>query len=128
MTKKLQVFRCDKCGAIVMVFHEGSGTLRCCQEPMRLLEENTTDAAREKHVPVIEPTASGYRVKVGSVAHPMDENHYIEWVELLTDNTLYCRFLHPGEAPEAEFDVKMEGTAPSVYAREYCTLHGYWKG
>jgi len=91
---------------------------------MTRLEEGSKDAAKEKHVPVIEKTAAGYKVKVGSVPHPMEEKHYIMWIELLTEDALHCKFLKPGEAPEATFNVNAE----NVSAREYCNLHGYWKG
>lgn len=124
MAKRLQLFRCDVCGHIIMVFNEGKGTLVCCNQPMVQLEENTTDAAKEKHVPVIEKNAAGYKVKIGEVPHPMEEKHYIAWVELLAPDTLYCHFLKPGEAPEASFGAAAE----PLSAREYCTVHGYWKG
>ena len=87
MTEKLQVYKCEICGNIVEVLHEGNGELVCCGEPMKLLVENTVDAAREKHVPVIEKTASGVKVMVGSAPHPMEESHYIEWIEVIIDGT-----------------------------------------
>lgn len=124
MTKRLQVYKCGVCGNIVEVLHEGVGQLVCCNQPMRLLEENTTDAATEKHVPVIEKVEGGYKVKVGSVPHPMEEKHYIEWIQLHAGGESYRRFLNPGDAPEATFNV----TAEKVSAREYCNLHGLWKG
>ncbi len=123
MTEKLQVYKCHKCGNIVMVMHSGKGELVCCQEPMELLKENSTDAAQEKHVPVIEKLADGYKVQVGSTPHPMEEKHYIEWIELLVGDKSYIQFLHPGEAPEAIF--KAEGNG--AVARAYCNLHGFWK-
>ena len=123
MTKRMQVYKCEKCGNIVEVLHTGAGTLVCCNQPMTLLEENTTDAAQEKHVPVIEKVKGGYTVKVGSVPHPMEEKHFIEWVELIADDEIYRRFLKPGEAAEATFHV----TADTVSAREYCNLHGLWR-
>jgi len=95
----------------------------CCGEPMKRMTENTVDAAKEKHVPVIEQTAEGIKVKVGSVAHPMEEKHYIEWIEIIADGKAYRQFLNPGETPEAVFPVK----ATQVTAREYCNLHGLWK-
>jgi superoxide reductase len=119
----MQVYRCSICGNIVEVLHPAGGTLVCCNAPMVLLAENTTDASKEKHVPVIEATANGTKVKVGSVAHPMEEKHYIEWVELIADGKVYRKFLKPGEAPEAEFPVK----GGQMVAKEYCNLHGYWK-
>lgn len=123
MTKRLEIYKCEVCGNIIEVIHEGKGELVCCGQPMKLITENTVDAAKEKHVPVIEKTSDGYRVKVGSVTHPMEEKHYIEWVELIADGTAYRRFLQPGEIPEALFCIAAE----RVTAREYCNLHGLWK-
>jgi superoxide reductase len=123
MTKKLQVYKCNVCGNMVELIHEGIGTLTCCNQAMQLIEENTVDAAKEKHVPVIEKTAEGFLVKVGSVAHPMQDEHYIEWIQLLADGKAYRQFLKPGEKPEALFSIK----AKDVSAREYCNLHGLWK-
>jgi len=124
MAKKMEIYKCAICGNIVEVLHSGAGELVCCGEPMARLTENTTDAAKEKHVPVIEKIAGGYKVRVGSVAHPMEEKHYIEWIELLADGMAYRRFLNPGDAPEAVFNIG----AKSVTAREFCNLHGLWKG
>jgi superoxide reductase len=123
MAEKLEIYKCMICGNIVEVVHGGSGELVCCAKPMKLLIENTTDAAKEKHVPVIEKISGGYRVKVGSVSHPMEEKHYIEWIELLADGTAYRQFLSPGQKPEAVFRID----AVKVTAREYCNLHGLWK-
>ncbi|SMC20699.1 superoxide reductase [Desulfacinum hydrothermale DSM 13146] len=124
MAERRQVYKCEACGNIIEVLWGGEGELVCCGQPMVLLKEGVTDAAKEKHVPVVEKTADGYKVKVGSVAHPMEEKHYIQWIELIADGISYFRFLNPGDAPEAEFCVKAE----SVSAREYCNLHGLWKG
>lgn len=124
MAKKMDIYKCLACGNLVEVLHGGDGELVCCGEPMKLLKENTTDAAKEKHVPVIEKIQGGYKVKVGSVAHPMEEKHYIEWIELLADGKSYRQFLAPGQAPEAVFLVE----AASVSAREHCNIHGLWKG
>ncbi len=123
MAEKLQVYKCKVCGNIVEVLHGGDGVLVCCEEPMILMTENTTDAAKEKHVPVIEKIEGGYKIKIGSVPHPMEEKHYIEWIELLADGKAYRQFLRPGMAPEAVFYIK----ANNVNAREYCNLHGLWK-
>lgn len=123
MPKQLEVYKCELCGNIVEVMHGGDGALVCCGAPMKLMVEGTTDAAKEKHVPVLEKTANGYKVKVGAVAHPMEEKHWIQWVELVADGVSYTRFLKPGDAPEAEFCV----SGNNVYAREYCNLHGHWK-
>jgi superoxide reductase len=122
MPKQLEVYKCELCGNIVEVLHSGAAPLVCCNQNMTLMTENTVDAAQEKHVPVIEVGANSITVKVGSVAHPMQEEHYIEWVELLADGKAYRQFLKPGEAPEATFPI----TAKDVTAREYCNLHGHW--
>ena len=98
-----QIYKCEKCGNIVEVVHAGGGELVCCGEPMKLLKENTSDGAKEKHVPVIERVAGGWRVTVGAVAHPMEEKHYIEWIELLADGKVYRVNLKPGDKPEALF-------------------------
>lgn len=124
MIKKLQIYKCEVCGNMVEVIHEGEGELVCCDQPMKLMEENTTDAALEKHVPVIERTEDGIKAKVGSVPHPMTEEHHIEWIELIVDGRAYRQFLNPGDEPEAVFKVE----AQSITAREYCNLHGLWKG
>ena len=124
MAKKLQIYKCNMCGNIVEVLHGGAGELVCCGKPMELLDEKTADAATEKHVPVIEKIDGGYMVKVGSVPHPMTEEHLIEWIELLADGKAYRQFLTPGAAPEATFHI--EGN--SVSAREHCNVHGLWKG
>ena len=108
MAEKLQVYKCDACGNIVEVLHGGGGELVCCGEPMKLLVENTVDAAKEKHVPVIEKVDGGVKVKVGSVAHPMEDSHYIEWVEVIADGEAYRQFLNPGEAPEATFCIEAD--------------------
>ena len=122
-TKRLEIYKCLVCGNIVEVVHEGEGELVCCGQPMKQLVENTVDAAKEKHVPVIEKVDGGYKVTVGSVPHPMEEKHYIEWIELLADGKAYRQFLSPGDAPEATFAVE----AQDVSAREHCNLHGLWK-
>ena len=123
MTKRLQIFKCEICGNIVELLHEGSGELVCCGKPMELLEEKSEDQGNEKHVPVFEQTGKGVKVKVGAVAHPMEENHYIEWIEVIKDGLAYRIFLNPGDLPEAEFTLSSE----NIKAREYCTIHGLWK-
>ena len=123
MAQLNEVYKCNLCGNIVAVTHAGNGEMSCCGAPMKLMKEGTTDGAKEKHIPVIEKTANGYKVKVGSVAHPMEEAHWIEWIELIADGKSYRQFLKPGQAPEAEFLIK----ADKVTAREYCNLHGHWK-
>ena len=123
MTGSKQVYRCNACGNIIEVLHTGEGELVCCGQPMELLQEKTTDVGLEKHVPVIEAADSGINVKVGSVPHPMEEKHYIEWVEITADGKSCRIFLKPGEKPEAEFDMKPQ----KVTAREYCNIHGLWE-
>ena len=123
MAEPLQVYKCDVCGNIVEVLHGGKGDLVCCGQPMKHFKENTVDAAKEKHVPVVEKTADGFKVKVGSVAHPMEEKHWIEFIEVIADGKVYRQDLKPGQAPEATFCLK----ADKVTAREYCNLHGLWK-
>ncbi|MFH2219944.1 MAG: desulfoferrodoxin [Pseudomonadota bacterium] len=124
MAKRLEVYKCGICGNIVEVLHAGAGELVCCGQPMNLLVENTVDAAKEKHVPVVEKVEGGVKVKVGAVAHPMEEKHWIEWVEVVVDGKSYRQFLNPGESPEATFNVQGD----KITAREYCNLHGLWKG
>ena len=124
MTKRLQIYKCEICGNIVEVLHKGVGELVCCNQPMKLREENTVDAAQEKHVPVVKKTVDGIIVQVGSIPHPMEEKHYIEWIEIITDREIYRHFLKPGDKPETLFKIKAE----VISAREYCNLHGLWKG
>jgi superoxide reductase len=124
MTKRLQIYKCEVCGNIVEVLHERVGELVCCGQPMKLYEENTVDAAKEKHVPVIERIDGGFKVKVGSTPHPMEEKHYIEWIEVIADGKAYREFLKPADEPQATFNI----SANEVVAREYCNLHGLWRG
>jgi superoxide reductase len=123
MTQLNEIYKCEVCGNMVEVVHNSGGQLVCCGQPMKLIVENTVDAAKEKHVPVVEKTADGVLVKVGEVEHPMLENHYIEWIEVLTDRKVYRKYLKPGEKPEALFKLDEEVIA----AREYCNVHGLWK-
>jgi superoxide reductase len=124
MTKKLQIYKCDTCGNVVEVVGTGEGELVCCGHAMNNMVENTQDAAKEKHVPVLEKTDGGFVVKVGSVNHPMEDKHYIEWIELVTDKKVYRQELAPHDEPKAEFKTD----ASSLSARAYCNLHGLWKG
>jgi len=121
--QRLDVYKCEVCGNIVEVMHAGGGELVCCGQPMKQMKENTVDAAKEKHVPVIEKVTGGFKVKVGSVPHPMEQNHYIQWIEALAGDRVYRYFLKPGELPEAFFPISAE----PLTAREYCNLHGLWK-
>jgi len=122
-SRRLQVYKCGVCGSEVEVIRGGGGTLVCCNQPMNLLEENTTDAAEEKHVPVLEKVDVGYKVSVGSVPHPMNDDHLIEWIEVIGDGKIYRQSLRAGDAPEAVFALE----ARQVTARAYCNLHGLWK-
>ena len=123
MTNRLEVYKCEICGNIVEVLHAGAGELVCCGQPMKLQAEKTEDQGKEKHVPVVENIEKGLKVKVGSIPHPMEENHYIEWIEIVTDSVIERKFLKPGEVPEAEFEV----TGDISLVREYCSVHGLWK-
>lgn len=123
MAENAGIYKCEVCGNIVEVLHAGAGILVCCGQPMKLMKENTVDASKEKHVPVIEKTAEGIKVKVGSVPHPMEEKHYIEWIEIIADGKIYRQFLKPGEKPEATFQIR----AQNIMAREYCNIHGLWR-
>jgi superoxide reductase len=123
MTARLQIYKCEVCGNIVEVLHDGQGELVCCGKPMVLVAANTVDASKEKHVPVIEKTEHGIKVRVGSAPHPMEEKHYIEWIEIVAGGKAYREFLKPGAAPEAVFCTA--GTVEAVHA--YCNIHGLWK-
>ena len=123
MGKRYQIFQCEKCKSMVEIMHDSGCDPACCGQPMKGLTENTTDAAKEKHVPAIEKTPDGFRVQVGSVSHPMEAEHFIEWIEFLADDVSYMKYLKPGDKPEALFSVK----ASAVSAREFCNKHGLWK-
>lgn len=123
MTARKQIYKCPICGNIIEVLHDGEGQLVCCGQPMELLKEKTEDLGQEKHVPVIEKTPAGVKVKIGSIPHPMEETHFIEWIEITADGKTCKKFLKPGDKPEAEFATRAE----NITAREYCNLHGLWK-
>lgn len=125
MTQVGEIYKCEVCGNMVEVVHAGAGELVCCGQPMKKMAAGTTDGATEKHVPVIEKVEGGYKVKVGSVAHPMTEAHYIEWIELVCEKCgkVQRKYLKPGDAPEAFF----ASDSDNVTAREYCNLHGLWE-
>ncbi len=122
MTKRLEVYKCEICGNIVTVLHAKGGRLVCCGQPMRLQNEKTEDQGMEKHVPVVERTEKGVKVSVGSVMHPMEDNHYIEWIEVMTDNGVMRKFLKPGDTPVVEFETSDD----IIHAREYCSIHRLW--
>jgi len=123
MTKRNQIYKCNICGNIVEVLHEGAGELVCCGQPMELQEERTVDQGKEKHVPVLESKNGELKVKVGEISHPMEESHYIEWIEVQSNGKSFKKFLRPGENPEAIFLVNGE----NIQARTYCNIHGLWK-
>jgi superoxide reductase len=123
MTTRNGVYKCAICGNIVAVLTGGQGALTCCNTPMDLMVENGTDAAHEKHVPMVIGIGDDIEVSVGSVAHPMQEEHYIEWIELIADGVSYRKFLKPGETPDVNFSVEAE----EITARAYCNLHGLWR-
>ena len=124
MAKFQKIYKCERCGNIVDVLHEGPGALVCCGVEMVLMEANSVDAANEKHVPIIEKTENGIIVKVGEVDHPMADEHYIEWIEVINGNYSQKKFLKPGDKPQAEFYVPFN---ENLVARSYCNLHGLWK-
>ncbi len=125
MTEVREIYKCEICGNIVEVLHGGKGELVCCGQPMKRMEEKTEDSSVEKHVPYIEKTEKGVLVKVGqNQEHPMMEEHYIEWIQVIADGSSYRKFLQPGDKPEAEFEIK----ADEITAREYCNVHGLWVG
>ncbi len=123
MAERLQVYKCVGCGNIVEVLTAGKDNLVCCGQPMQHLVAKTADQGKEKHVPVVEKLNGGIKVKIGSVPHPMEEKHYIEWVEIITDGKAYRQFLSPGQTPEAVFNL----AAGNVTAREHCNIHGLWE-
>ena len=123
MIKKSQIYKCGKCESLIEVLHDDECTPSCCGGPMNLVKENSIDASKEKHIPVIEKTADGYKITVGSVPHPMEETHFIEFIELLSDSQIHRKYLKPGDKPEANFTIN----GKIIYAREYCNIHGLWK-
>lgn len=123
MTELNQIYKCNVCGNIVEMVHKGAGQLVCCGQPMQLMIPNTVDASKEKHVPVVEASSDGVLVKIGSVTHPMEDKHYIEWIEVIANGRVYRKYLNPGDAPEAVFCVQ----AQNITARAYCNIHGLWQ-
>jgi len=123
MTKINEIYRCNVCGNIVAMVHSGVGSLVCCGEEMELMKENSVDAAKEKHVPIVEENGDEIIVRVGEILHPMEEKHFIEWIELICDDKSIRYFLKPGDKPE----VKFKKSCSSYIVRAYCNLHGLWK-
>ena len=123
MTQLYQIYKCNVCGDTVEVINAGAGQPYCCGQPMELLVEKTEDVGKEKHVPVVEKQGNELRVKIGEVPHPMEENHYIQWVEVLCDKGCFKKLLKPGDKPEAFFNVD----CTNFMVRIYCNVHGLWK-
>lgn len=123
MTNRNEIYKCEICGNIVEILHSAKPPIFCCGTKMVLQTENTTDAATEKHVPVLEKVDGGWKVVLGEVEHPMTAEHYIEWIELIAGNEVFTKYLNPGDKPEAIFMTN----AKQVTARAYCNLHGNWK-
>lgn len=123
MTQRSQIYKCDICGNIIEVLHPGAEALVCCGQPMKIKSELTKEGAGEKHVPVVEKIGGKIKVKVGSVTHPMEDKHYIEWIEIQCGEKVFKKYLKPGDSPEAEFEDCPDG---EIVAREYCNLHGLW--
>lgn len=124
MTKLQQIYKCSVCGNMVEVVHASSGTLVCCGKNMILQEAKTEDVGQEKHVPVVEKTESGLKIKVGDVPHPMEKEHYIEWIEVITDKKVLRKHLTPTDKATASFRLKCQG---KITVREYCNIHGLWE-
>lgn len=123
MTKQKQIYKCNICGNIVEVLDVGAGQLVCCGQPMELMQEKTEDIGREKHLPIIKRTETGIRVEIGSIPHPMEKEHYIEWIEVMASGLSCRKFLDPGNKPAVEFKIKAE----KIEAREFCNIHGLWR-
>jgi superoxide reductase len=124
MAKKSEIYKCSVCGNIIEILHEGAGTLTCCEKEMIKMEEKTSEEGNEKHKPILEKNDEGVAVKVSSIPHPMEDSHFIEWVEITTNKGTSKKFLKPGEKPEEKFPVGEE----VIKVRSYCNLHGLWKG
>ncbi len=131
MTEINQIYKCNICGNIIEVLHTGAGELVCCEKPMTLQIEKTRNEGQEKHLPIMEKLpenicrgGDGYKIKVGEIAHPMEEDHYIEWIEIKTnDGKIGKRYLQPGDSTEVEFYTKKE----IIEVRVYCNVHELWK-
>ena len=118
----LEIYKCGKCQKTVMIVSEGDGTLVCCGQEMEKLVEKNKEPGFEKHAPVVEEKDGGIIVKIGSIPHPMEEAHYIKWIEVITPKNLKTEALQPGEKPEAFF----KGSDTHVKVRAYCNVHGLW--
>lgn len=121
----MKVYRCSHCGNVVFHLHDAGVPLFCCGQKMELLVPGSVDAAVEKHVPAVTLEGSRVSVQVGSTEHPMQPEHFIEWIAVETDKEVSVRWLKPGDAPKADFVLAEGEQAVAVYA--YCNLHGLWK-
>ncbi|MDI9436517.1 MAG: desulfoferrodoxin [Euryarchaeota archaeon] len=126
MAEKCAVYRCQVCDHVIEVLHDGEGELVCCQVPMTLLVERNDDTGQEKHVPVLEKTDSGFLVKVGEVAHPMEDEHCIDWIEVQADGRIYRQPLEAGDQPQAHFDLDLD-QVEQITLRSFCNIHGLWR-
>ena len=124
MTKLRELYRCEICGNVVEIAQEGASALVCCNKPMIKLEAKTEDEGQEKHVPVIEEADNGIKVKVGSIGHPMEEKHYIKFIEILLKDKIMRKELKPGQVPEAKYCALKSDI---LEVREFCIIHGLWK-
>jgi superoxide reductase len=123
MTELNQIYKCSVCGNIIEMVHTGVGELVCCGQPMDQQIEKNEGEGQEKHAPIIERTSDGVIVTIGSKPHPMKSEHYIEWIEVITEHRVYRKHLEPGMDPQAEFFLEAE----HIEARAYCNIHGLWK-
>jgi superoxide reductase len=124
MTHKYEIYKCETCGGIVEIIHEGESDLVCCGQPMTKMVEKSTDAGSEKHLPVVEKAEHGVTIKIGSIPHPMEEKHYIEWIEVFMKDGRVVRIpLHPGDKPEIHFGHSVDDL---IEVRAYCNIHGLW--
>jgi len=122
MTKINEVYKCNVCGNIIEIFHSGMGELTCCNKAMNIQKENTVEAAKEKHIPFFQKTGNKIKITVGEINHPMEETHFIEWIEVITLNKIFRKKLTPNDEPIAEFEINSE----VISVRAYCNLHGLW--
>lgn len=122
-TKLRELYKCNECGNVVEITHEGATSLVCCNKPMEKLEAKTEDKGQEKHMPVIKESGAGIQVAVGEVYHPMEQKHYIKFIEVLTADQVLRAELNPGQEPVAKFAIPISEVQA---VREYCNVHGLW--
>lgn len=132
MTKINEIYHCSICGNIISVFHDGPGVLSCCDQTMSLLKSNTIEASLEKHIPVFQKTKKGFKIQVGSIPHPMEEKHFIEWLEFAIEDKIIRKQFRPGEKAELiiecqNYNLDNCKKDNPKWIRAYCNLHGLWK-